>query len=268
MALTTGAQAQASKCASRSAEWGGKLASGGDRVSGVELQSSATEADCVILLRQSGCGEDSYQVSEKALANERTLLTARNISSLVIDSLCGRVRNRDIAVAGLYCDYLAQEQQSAANMLGAILKQLFERDGIPESLRQVFRSEKRGFGGRAAQLLELVGIVKETIASLSEVFICIDGLDECLPKNRRELLLSLQDIVRALPTTRVFLSGRPHIQDEIKRYFTGAIVIAVIPTIGDIERYLEMRLNNDSTPSAMDGNLRAEILRVIPRRIS
>jgi len=153
-------------------------------------------------------------------------------------------------------------------MLGVILKQLFERDGIPESLRQVFRSEKRGFGGRAAQPPELVGIVKKTIASLPEVFICIDGLDECLPKNRRELLQSLQDIVRASPTTRVFLSGRPHIRDEIKKYFTGAIMIAVIPTIGDIERYLEMRLNNDSTPSAMDGNLRAEILRVIPRRIS
>ena len=203
----------------------------------------------------------------KALANERTLLTARNISSLVIDSLCDQVRNRDIVVAGLYCDYLAQEQQSAANMLGAILKQLLERDGIPEPLRQIFRVEKRGFGGRAAQLADLVGVVK-TVASLPEVFICIDGLDECLPKNRRELLESLRGIVRALPTMRVFLSGRPHIRGEIKKYFTGAIMIDVIPTIGDIERYLEMRLDRDPTPSAMDDNLRAEIMKVIPREIS
>ena len=154
------------------------------------------------------------------------------------------------------------------NMLGAIFKQLLERDGIPEPLRQVFRKGKRGFGGRAVQLLDLVEMLKTTIASLPEVFICIDGLDECLPKNRRELLESLQDIARASPTTRMFLSGRPHIRDEIRRYFSKAIVIAVIPTIRDIQRYLNMRLDKDPTPGAMDENLRAEIMRVIPRKIS
>jgi len=44
-----------------------------------------------------------------------------NISSLVIDWLCNQARDGDIAVAGLYCDYLAQEQQSVTNILGAIL---------------------------------------------------------------------------------------------------------------------------------------------------
>ena len=187
---------------------------------------------------------------------------------MVIDWLCDQIRNRDIAVAGLYCDYLAQEQQSTTNILGAILKQLLERDGILKPLREFFREEKKGFGGRAVQLRDLVEILKTTIASLPEVFICIDGLDECVPNNRRELLESLRDIVRDSPTTRVFLSGRPHIRDEVERYFMGAILIAAIPTIRDIERYLEMKLDRDPTPSAMDDNLRAEIMRVIPRNIS
>jgi len=225
-------------------------------------------AGSFILLWRSRCGEDSYQVREKSLCNKWTSLTARYISSLVIDWLCDQARNRDIAVAGLYCDYLAQKEQSAANMLGAILKQLLERDGIPEYLRQVFRAEKRGFGGRALQLSNLVGILGKTIASLPEVFICIDGLDECLPKNRRELLESLRDIVSASPTTRVFLSGRPHIRDEVEKHFTEAVVITIIPTIEDIEKYLEMRLDQDPTPSAMDDDLRAEILTVIPEEIS
>ena len=268
MALTTRASAQASKCASRPGGWRGRLASGEERVSGVEWWRRDTGAGCFILLRRSGCGEDSYQVSEKALSNKWLLLTDRNTSSLVIDWLCDQVRSRDIAVAGLYCDYLAHEQPSATNMLGTILKQLLERDGIPESLREVFRSGKRGFGGRAVQLPDLVKILKTTIASLPEVFICIDGLDECLQNNRRELLESLRDVMRASPTTRVFLSGRPYIQDEVERHFTGAITIAVIPTVEDIERYLEMRLGRDPTPSAMDDSLRAEIMEVIPREIS
>ena len=186
----------------------------------------------------------------------------------MIDWLCDQVRSRDIAVAGLYCDYLAHEQQSATNVLGAILKQLLERDGIPESLRDGFRAGKRGFGGRAVQLPDLVKILKTTIASLPEVFICVDGLDECLQKNRQELLESLRDIARASPAARVFLSGRPHIRDEVKKYFAGATTIAVIPKTGDIKKYLEMRLDRDPIPSAMDDNLRVEIMRVILRKIS
>ena len=195
-------------------------------------------------------------------------LTARNISSLVIDWLCDQVHERDIAIASLYCDYLAQEEQSSVNMLGAILRQLLERDGIAEPVRQVFRKEKREFGGWAVQLFELVKILKTTIASLPQVFICIDGLDECLPKNRRELLESLKDIVRASPTIKVFLTGRPHIRDEIKRHFAEATMISVTPIMGDIKRYLQRRLDIDTTPSAMDGNLRAEIMRVVPEKFS
>ena len=231
-------------------------------------QPTGIGAACFILLRRSGCGEDTYQVSWEALAAKQISLTVSNISSLVIDYLCGQVRKRDMAIAGLYCDYLAQEEQSVANMLGAILKQLFESDGIPEHVRQVFREEKRGFGGRAAQPSDLVEILKTTTASLPEVFICIDALDECHSGNRRKLLESLGKISQASPTTRVFLSGRPHIQNEVERYFAEAIVIPVIPTAEDIALYLKLRLDRDTTPDAMDDNLRAEIMTVIPRKIS
>ena len=171
-------------------------------------------------------------------------------------------------MAGLYCDYLAHKEQSTTNMLGAILNQLLERDGIPDSLREDFHIEKRRFGGRALQILDLVKILKTTIASLPEVFICIDGLDECLPGNRRDLLESLQDIVQTSSTTRVFLSGRPHVKDEIKGYFTQAIMILLVPTREDIERYLNMRLDKDTTPIAMNNDFRAEIMRVILEKIS
>ena len=40
------------------------------------------------------------------------------------------------------------------NMLGAILQQLLGRDEILEPLRQVFRVEEKGLGGRAVKLLD------------------------------------------------------------------------------------------------------------------
>ena len=39
-------------------------------------------------------------------------------------------------------------------------------------------------------------------------------LDEVHPKHLSKLLMSLQDIVRKSPNTRVFLTGRPHIDDR------------------------------------------------------
>ena len=171
-------------------------------------------------------------------------------------------------MAGLYCDYVNQEQQSTANMLGAILIQLFARDGIPVTVQEAFHKGKMVLGGQAVRLSDLVEMLKTAIASRPGVFICIDALDECLPKNRLQLLKSLQEIIKASPTTRVFLTGRPHVRDEIKRYFPEAVMIPVTPTVGDIEIYLKMRLDQDPTPTVMDEGLRAEIMRVIPQKIS
>jgi len=267
VALTTTAGAHTRRSASQTGQRCRRLAFEKGQVSRVEWQSRATKANCSILLWSSRRWEDIYQVRKKALSAKWISLTASNTSSLVIDQLCDQARNRDIAVSGLYCDYLAQEEQSAANMLGVILNQLSKRNGIPGPVRKVFSDGGGGFGRRTMQLSDLVEILKTTIASLPEVFICIDALDECLPKNRQELLEALKDIVRELPTTRVFLTGRPHIQDEMKRHFSEAITISITPTAVDIKNYLKMKLDQDPTPKEMNYSLRAEILEVISTKI-
>ena len=67
---------------------------------------------------------------------------------------------------------------------------------------------------------------------------------------------------------RIFLTGRPHIDDEIVEFFSKAVRISISPTQDDIKSYLEMRLKGDTTPRAMDGQLRADIMRVVPEKIS
>ena len=191
-----------------------------------------------------------------------------NNSSLVIDNLCDQAGGKDVAVVGLYCDFLAQQEQSTASMLGAILKQLASRGGIPEHIREAFQKAKKEFGGRGLRLPDLVGILRRTIAPLERVFICIDALDESAPKHRRELLESLREIVRASPNIRIFLTGRSHVDDEIMQLFSEAVRIPISPTQEDIESYLEMRLDSDTDPRAMNDELRADIMRVIPAKIS
>ena len=186
----------------------------------------------------------------------------------MIDSLCDQGGEENVAVAAFYCDFVSQQEQTIANIMGAILKQLVGRAGIAEGLREAFQKAKKEVGGRGPRLPDLMGMLRTTIASLPKVFICVDALDECLPKCLPELLGSLRDIVRESPSTRIFLTGRPHVREDIQRYFTKAVVIPISPNADDVRNYLEMRLDRDSEPEAMSRDLRADIVRVIVEKIS
>ena len=179
----------------------------------------------------------------------------------MIDSLCDQAREDDLTVAWLYCDYNAQQEQTVGNMMGAILKRLVGRE-IPEDIQKAFQE------GRRPLLADLIRMLRIAIASLPQVFICIDALDECLSKNLLEVLESLRDIFRESPSTRIFLTGRPHVGGDIQRYFPNTVAIPISPNTDDIRNYLEMRLNRDPEPEAMSHDLRADIVRVILEKIS
>ena len=152
--------------------------------------------------------------------------------------------------------------------MGAILKQLVGRGGIPNDLREAFQKSQTEFGGRGPLLANLMGMLRATIASLPRVFICLDALDECLPKYLPELLESLRDIILECPGTRIFLTGRPHVGGDIRRYFSKVVVMPISPNPDDIRSYVEMKLDRDAEPEAMSNDLRADIVRVILEKIS
>jgi len=180
----------------------------------------------------------------------------------VIDRLCDQARGKHLAVAWMYCDYLAQQEQTVINIMGAILKQLVGRREIPKDLREAFRE------GRRPLLPDLVRILQIAIASLSQAFICIDALDEFLPNDLPELLESLSNIVRESPRTRIFLTGRPLVKETIQRYFTKVVAILISPNQGEVRNYVEMRLDRDDEPEAMDKDLRADIVKMILDKMS
>ena len=186
----------------------------------------------------------------------------------MIDSLCDRAGKEDIAVAGLYCDFLSQQDQTVSNIMGAVLKQLVGRGDIPSYLREAFQKAKKEFGGRRPQLEDLMEMLRTLIASLPRVFICIDALDECLPKCLPDILGCLRDISQESPSTRIFFTGRPHVREDIQRYFAMVAVIPISPNKDDIRNYLEMRIDGDAEPEAMSNDLRADIVRVILEKIS
>ena len=196
------------------------------------------------------------------------LLTPRGGSSVVVDYLCNQAIEKDLAVACFYYDFASREAQFPTNMLGSLVKQLLSGLGaIPVEIAQIFRGQRKVIGGRKLQVPDIVKMVA-TVASLQPTFICVDALDECVPKHRVEVLDALGQILQRSPSTRMFMTGRPHIRREVERGLGGRVTsISIKPRDCDIVTYLRTRLRKDLTPEVMNSGLEDDIIKGIPKEI-
>jgi len=197
------------------------------------------------------------------------MLTGRDNSSLVVDRLCGQAAGQSTSVTCFYFDFAAQKGQSAASILGSLLKQIVSgMERVPEEIWRALREQKKTVGGRR---LQVEGAVKmlQLITSSQNTFICVDALDECAGAQRARFLDSMSEILAKSPGTRIFVTGRPHILAEAERRLVGRVIsLSVGPTREDIITYLRARLRDDETPDAMDVSLEQDILEKIPENAS
>ena len=200
---------------------------------------------------------------------EGPVLISCDFSSVVTDSLCDRAKGQEVAVACFYFDFAAQKEQSSASMLGAVLKQTVSGlEMVPKGIAQAYEDQKKVIGGREPQLADIVKML-QTITGERPTFICIDALDECVAKYRVKLLDSLNQILQRSPGTRMFVTGRPHIQAEVGNRLSGRVMTVLItPRKHDIISYLHAKLDEDTRPDAMDNSLKANILKKIPQDVS
>jgi len=221
------------------------------------------------LLRRSGGREDLHYVRNHILHKAILLLRSCDTSSLVIDTLGDWARGRNASVACFYFDFAAQKEQSPMSILGSLLKQVVcGLEEIPPKIIQAFRDQKKVIGGRRLELSELVEMLQDISAS-RPTFICIDAVDECMAEYRVELLDSLKQLLRKSPSIRIFLAGRLQIRDEVEKHLAGRVMaVSIIPTKGDIIRFLRAKLKKDPTPDAMDKSLEADIMENIPQAVS
>jgi len=188
---------------------------------------------------------------------------------VVVDHLCDQVISQDVAVACFYYDFASREAQSPTNMLGSLLKQLLSGLGvIPVEIVKKFRGQKKAIGGRRLQLPDMVEMCA-AVSSLQRTFICVDALDECIPRHRLEVLGALGQILRGSTSTRVFMTGRSHIRGVVSRELGGRTAsVSIASREDDIVTYLRAKLGKDTTPEAMDTSLENDIMKSIPEEIS
>ncbi|KAF8244829.1 ankyrin, partial [Wilcoxina mikolae CBS 423.85] len=184
------------------------------------------------------------------------------ITSSVIDHLSEEVSQGRVGIAFLYCDYRDQKDQLSVNMIGCLLKQfiigLLE---LPDAVAQIYRQQKR-----QRQKLELADAGKMlglVLKSFNRAYICIDALDECEGSERREFLKQLKPILHG--SCRLFITGRPHIRDDVNIEIKSAATIEIVASEEDIKNYIihEIQTNKEYEPDAMDVKLEHEIVSAV-----
>jgi len=103
-------------------------------------------------------------------------------------------------------------------VLSALLKQVVGGlEPIPKEIRDMFQKQKNIIGGRRLRLPEIVRILG-SFSSSRQTFFCLDALDECSAADRAKILISLRDVIKLSPTTRIFMTGRPHVSGEVEKH--------------------------------------------------
>src|SRR5207302_1950702 len=139
---------------------------------------------------------------------------------------------------------------------------------IPEEVLQNFQDQKKVIEGQGLHVAEITKML-QAVTSSKRTFICLDAMDECEEEHRPGILDSLRQILDASPHTRLFLTGRRHIMDEIRTHLPGKpTVLSIKPNADDVAGYIRMRLSKDRLPDAMNSALEADIIKSVLKNMS
>jgi len=113
-------------------------------------------------------------------------------------------------------------------------------------------------------------MLKLLLEQLDGLVFCIDALDELEPQTRRRLLDTLSNTLQLGAKTRLFFTGRPHMQSEVQSYFeiSEDQAVDIVANADDIRKFVSHKLTEDkrANPQAMNEALESEILTALIKR--
>lgn len=161
------------------------------------------------------------------------------IASLAIDYLHKAFFNdSSIVVLYAYCFYKDQSQQTLANMIAGLLKQLIQTlRFVPDQIRNLHESCKQRNVRPTEE--DLSKALISELRGLRKVYIVVDALDEYSHSEaaKQSLLREIQKlrIISNLMITSRYIS-------PFMDAFSGAIQITVSADVNDVRRYLESQM--------------------------
>ncbi|KAK2809089.1 hypothetical protein FQN50_004143 [Emmonsiellopsis sp. PD_5] len=158
------------------------------------------------------------------------------LTSVVIKHLEEEFRDDPtIGIGYIYSNF--KQQQKIDDLLSSLLKQLANRQSLPQSVRELYDRHK-DITTRPT-LDEVSKVFHAVTATFSRVFIIIDALDECLTSERPSFLSELSNL-QAQHGANIFVTSRfiPKIVDQFK----GNLRLEIRASNEDVVRYLESHM--------------------------
>ena len=146
-------------------------------------------------------------------------------------------------VAGLFCQYKGQDQQTATNLVACLWRALAEKhDKLLNEVEEAFQRHSRRQTKPA--LGEVVSLLISEMQRYRNVIFLIDGLDECSEENgaRAEFIKALQSIMTGLPKDGTSLQLM--VTSRIARTtFDGATELEIRAADSDINTMITSQIN-------------------------
>ena len=132
---------------------------------------------------------------------------------------------------------------------------------VPETIITTLESIKKK--DQRAEIGDISKMLKILLPHLDRSFLCLDALDELESRTRFTLLKALRT---EFGSTRIFLTGRPHIEPEVNEALQIQLdAMHIEASEGDIRGFLIHEIEEDMNinPDDMNEQLKEEILEAI-----
>jgi Cdc6-like AAA superfamily ATPase len=213
--------------------------------------SFAAQQSDLITRKQADTGQwflDSPEFTEWVNGTSQTLFCPgipgagkTMMAAIAVDHLQKAIQTTDIGVAYLYCNYKRQADQTAPNLLAAIIKQLVQnRPSIAHSLSSMY--ERHRVRGTRPSFKELSSVLQSVLANYSKVYVVLDALDECPEQNgTRSQLLGICRDLQQQTGLRLMATSR-HIPDIVEK-FKDTPLVEVRASDSDLKRFVTGNVN-------------------------
>jgi Cdc6-like AAA superfamily ATPase len=163
------------------------------------------------------------------------------MAAITIHYLQNAIQTTDMGVAYLYCNYKRQAEQTAPDLVAAIIKQLVQdRPSIAQSLSGLYQQHL--VKKTRPTLEDLSTVLKSVVTNYSTVYVVLDALDECPEQNRtRSQLLGILRDLQQRTGLRLMATSR-HIPD-IAEEFENSPLIEVRASDLDLKRFVMGNVN-------------------------
>lgn len=164
------------------------------------------------------------------------------LAAFVAEILLETVSQDKTAVLLLFCDYARKEEQSKANFVSTILRQLLHQHG-PDSELAAQLTASYGLSEQTSELArpsaeKLEDILSRALKPYEHIYLVMDALDECDFPICREFINLLRTLVSG-KVLKILATSRHN--PNIENLFPGAACLPIKADVSDIELYVRER---------------------------